>query len=59
MLRIKEYLRRIIDQQYRDNKSNRDAYLDLDRQIKSLNMSLGGSHQHNYSFHAVRETSES
>lgn len=41
MNRVKEALRRIIDQQNRDHKSNRDAFLDLDRQIKNLNQSLG------------------
>ena len=41
MNRVKEALRRLLDHQNREQKHNREAYLNLDKQIKNLNISLG------------------
>ena len=60
MARVKDALRSIVDQQIKDKASNRDAYADLDRQIRQLTESVthnGGQGVHNTSATVVLEVS--
>ena len=59
MARVKDALKGIIQQQIKDNESNRDAYADLDRQIKQLTDSVahGSNGVHNASATVVLEVS--
>jgi hypothetical protein len=59
MKSVKDALRGIIDQQIKDNESNRYAYAELDRQIKQLAESVAQGSQgvHNASATVVLEVS--
>lgn len=52
MYRVRQELKRIVEKQNREHRSQRDAFNNLDRQIKSLNQSIG---LHRESMNPVRE----